>query len=97
MDMRFARRRAIGGAHCAPAPAASTAGRSDSACSAAAGAGASRMPVRGLTSSALSVVQLRMTCMVAQKASHDAMMEFCDMAEETQTGYDLFTSVASIM
>ena len=52
----------MGGAHCAPAQTTSTAGRSASACSAAAGAGASRMPLRGLTSSALSVVQLRMTC-----------------------------------
>ncbi len=57
----------MGAAHCAPAPAASTAGRRASACSEAAGAGASRMRLRGLTSSALSVVQLRMTCMLTSK------------------------------
>ena len=57
----------MGAAHIAPAPAASTAGRSDSASSVTAGAGASGMMLRGLTSSALSVVQLRITCMVAEK------------------------------
>ena len=57
----------MGGAHCAPTPAASTAGRIDSASSVTAGAGASGIMLRGLMSSALSVVQLRMTCIVADE------------------------------
>ena len=60
-NSRVSRRRAIGAAHCAPAPAASTAGRSDSFRVAA--TGASGMWLCGLMSSALLVVQLRMTCM----------------------------------